>query len=177
MSSQYQFVWSRSRTTFLAAIASLLCLMGCRQEPTTVKGLVTLDGKPLAMQRGMRGTVVYQPAAATGATLSGMIDGSGHYEVSSGGNLSVTPSAYWVTVSAVEIVPPENDESEPSSRRITPAKYASATDSGFRVEVQPGSNEVDLKLESPEEVVEAEESASTDQEQLNLESDQSTETE
>ena len=160
MKAQFHFVLGRTRWSILAALVGLLWMTGCRQEPTTVKGLVTLDGKPLGMQRGMRGTVVYQPTAAAGTTLSGMIDDSGHYEVSSGGNLSVTPNAYWVTVSAIEIVPAESEASETSSRRITPAKYASASDSGFRVEVKPGPNEVNLRLESQEEVAEAEEPAS-----------------
>jgi hypothetical protein len=171
MKSQFHCLLVSTRWSFLAALVGLLCTIGCRQEPTTVKGLVTLDGKPLNMQRGMRGTVVYQPTAAAGTTLSGMIDRSGHYEVSSGGNLSVAPSAYWVTVSAVEIVGAESEESESSSRRITPAKYASASDSGFRVEVKPGPNEVNLQLESPQEDVETEVPGSNHQETSITESD------
>ena len=129
--------------------------VGCREQPTTVEGLVTLDGQPLAIEKGMRGSVVFQPTASEGATLTGLIDAKGHYELASGGSVVVPPRAYWVTVSAMEIVPASEDHPQSSGRLITPAKYASATDSGFRIEVQPGPNKVNLAMtsdvESPED--------------------------
>jgi hypothetical protein len=114
--------------------------------------VVTLDGRPLAMEKGMRGSVVFQPAASEGATLTGLIDAKGHYELASGGNVVVPPRAYWVTVSAMELVPASEDQPQSSGRLITPAKYASATDSGFRIEVQPGPNKVDLAMTSEVEI-------------------------
>lgn len=138
--------------------AAVLLTVGCRETPTTVKGQVTLNGKPLSIVKGMRGTVVFQPTVANGTTLSGLIDSSGHYELATGGSHTVIPSSYWVTVSAMEIVPPSAAQPQSSGRLVTPAKYASATDSGFRIEVLPGANEVNLPLVSEAEsstVVEA----------------------
>lgn len=128
--------------------AVLLVAAGCRETPTTVQGLVTLDGRPLSMHHGMRGTVVFQPTTSDGRTLSGTIDEQGHYKLSSGSSNVVTSSVYWATVSAMEIVPPSDEHPQPTGRRITPAKYASAADSGFRIEVRPGENVVDLALVS-----------------------------
>lgn len=141
------------RVSMLTALA--LASFGCREQPTTVEGVVTLDGRPLAIEKGMRGSVVFQSAASEGATLTGLIDAKGHYELASGGSVVVPPRAYWVTVSAMEFVPASEDHPQPSGRLITPAKYASATDSGFRIEVQPGPNKVNLAMtsdiESPED--------------------------
>lgn len=134
-----------------ALIFLALASNGCREQPTTVEGLVTLDGKPLAIQKGMRGSVVFQPAASEGATLTGLIDAKGRYELASGGSMVVPPRAYWVTVSAMEFVPASEDRPQSSGRLITPAKYASATDSGFRIEVQPGPNNVNLAMTSDAE--------------------------
>lgn len=129
----------------LSAIATLL--PGCRESPTTVRGLVTLDGKPLAIGREMRGSVVFQPTAAGGVMHTGVIDSTGHYELSSGGSGTVTPSVYWVTVSATKLVAATDDQPT-TGRLLTPSRYASPMDSGFRVEVVPGENEVNLPLMS-----------------------------
>jgi hypothetical protein len=131
-------------------LATAAMLVGCRETPTTVKGLVTLDGKPLAIGKGMRGSVVFQPTISSGNMLTGLIDKTGHYQLSSGGNMTVTPNVYWVTVSATELVP-ATEERPASGKLVTPAKYASATDSGFRIEVAPGENEVNLPLLSEAE--------------------------
>lgn len=144
----------------LVVCAAALTIAGCREEPTTVKGLVTLDGKPLTMREGMRGTVVFQPTVASGATLSGLIDASGHYQLASGGSAAVRPSVYWATVSATELVPPTDDRPS-TGKLVTPAKYASATESGFRIEVLPGENEVNLPLASDVEPPKTNESHAT----------------
>ena len=136
---------------YFALCAMVVASVGCRETPTTVQGQVTLDGKPLTIGKGMRGTVIFQPTNASGTTLSGLIDAHGRYELAAGGSVSVTPSNYWVTVSAMEIVPPSADQPQASGRLVTPAKYASATDSGFRIEVLPGTNEINLPLMSETE--------------------------
>ncbi len=131
----------------LAVCAIVTLLQGCREAPTTVTGLVTLDGKPLAVGDGMRGSVVFQPTASGGVTLTGLIDKTGHYELSSGGSGTVAPSVYLVTVSATELIP-ATDDRPTSGKLLTPTKYASAMDSGFRIEVVSGKNEVNLPLVS-----------------------------
>ncbi len=159
---------------WLLLCTSALSAVGCQQKPTTVKGLVTLDGKPLAMHQGMRGTVVFQPTVAEGTTLNGVIDSHGRYELATGSSIAVAPSVYWVTVSAVEIVPPSDERSQTSGRRVTPAKYASATDSGFRIEVLPGENEVVLEMTSDAAPPTTAEAAATPQpEQADSADDQS----
>lgn len=142
MNMQRRFV-----VLLLVALAAPITA-GCRQEPTTVAGLVTLDGAPLKVGEGMRGSVVFQPVVADGVTLNGIIDAQGRYELAEGASSTVTPSTYWVTVSAVQILPASDERPQASGRRITPAKYASATDSGFRFEVVPGVNEINLPLVS-----------------------------
>lgn len=139
----------------------LLGMGGCREQPTTVQGKVTLDGKPLVMGKDMRGTVVFQPTAASGTTLSGLIDAKGHYQLSSGGSKSVAPSVYWVTVSATELVP-ATAGGPPTGRSLTPPHYASPTDSGFRIEVAPGVNEINLPLVSDPPAADAGEPATAD---------------
>jgi len=133
-----------------AAWGVALAVIGCQQTPTTVKGQVTLDGKPLSIGKGMRGTVVFQPTVASGTTLTGLIDANGRYELAAGGRVDVTPSTYLVTVSASELVPATEDQPA-TGRLVTPAKYASATESGFRIEIFPGENEVNLPLVSESE--------------------------
>jgi hypothetical protein len=158
--------------SFIVCAAALL-LVGCGEAPTTVIGLVTLDGKPLAIGEGMRGSVVFQPTVNSGNTLTGVIDRNGHYQLSSGGSLTVTPSVYWVTVSATELIP-ATDEQPTSGKLVTPAKYASATDSGFRIEIVPGENEVNLPLVSDTETAvakEAEDATTTPVEKTMLENE------
>jgi hypothetical protein len=133
---------------WLTACANVLIVAGCREQPTTVQGLVTLDGKPLAIHQHMRGTIVFQPTRSDGTTLNGIIDAAGRYELTSGSSFAVAPGNYSVTVSAVELVTPDETHPQSSGRRITPAKYASAADSGFRVEVLPGVNRVNLAMTS-----------------------------
>jgi hypothetical protein len=134
-------------------VVLLLACAGCRQEPTTVSGLVTLDGRPLAMRDGMRGTVVFRPANGEGAILSGLIDSNGKYQLAMGSTKSVASGNYLVSVSAVEVVPPSEGQQEPSGKQITPPRYASPIDSGLRCEIVPGPNRVDLKLASEVESV------------------------
>jgi hypothetical protein len=131
----------------LVVCAAAVALVGCQEKRTTVKGLVTLDGKPLTVREGMRGTVVFQPTASSGTTLSGLIDARGRYQLALGGSAAVTPSIYRVTVSAIELVP-STAELPSTGKLVTPAKYASAIDSGFQIEVLPGENEVNLPLVS-----------------------------
>jgi hypothetical protein len=135
----------------LLTCAGIALIVGCQDQPTTVQGLVTLDGQALEMREGMRGTVVFQPTVSGGTTLNGVIDGRGHYELARGSSALVPPSEYWVTVSAVKLLPPTKDHPQAKGRRVTPAKYASASESGFRVEVVPGMNQVNLAMTSDAE--------------------------
>ncbi|MEX2308583.1 MAG: hypothetical protein WD738_13360 [Pirellulales bacterium] len=48
----------------------------------------------------------------------------------------------------MKITPPSTGNPQPSGKRITPTKYASALESGLQVEVAPGPNDIDLSLVS-----------------------------
>ena len=130
----------------LLTVGLVVAAIGCREETAVVSGVVLLDGNPLAITKGVRGTVVFQPASRQGPTLNGLIDVTGHYELASGANKLVSPGVYMATVSAVEILLPSDEDSRPEGRLITPAKYASVSDSGLRFVVEPGMNDIWLQL-------------------------------
>lgn len=141
-------MFDRISTFHIAVVTLMLLVAGCgTNSPTTVSGSVSLDGKPLVIQSGMRGTVVFQPTG-DGPLLNGIIDRDGGYELAAGSNILVSPGVYTVAVSAVKITPPTHGNPEPSSERVTPEKFASAAKSGLRVEVAPGRNDIDLQLTS-----------------------------
>jgi hypothetical protein len=125
---------------------SVLAFGGCRQQPTTVTGLVTLNGKPVEVGQGMRGTVVFEPQSDSGSTFNGNIDSTGRFELAAGSSREVVPGVYRVSVSAIQILPPDADHPEQRGERITPAKYASAADSGISIEIKPGANDVNVTM-------------------------------
>ena len=115
----------------------------------TVSGLVTVDGQPLAGGDEVRATIYFSPEGGTGAPAIGLLDGSGAYEMSTGSKSGMQPGAYVVTISATKIIPPKEAGEAPSGKPLTSRKYADPRKSGFRVEVEPGSNTFDFDLESP----------------------------
>src|SRR3989304_5328362 len=68
-----------------AAWGVALAVIGCQQPPPPVKGQVPLEGKPLSIGKGMRGTVVFQPTVASGTTLTGLVDSNSRYPLGAGG--------------------------------------------------------------------------------------------
>lgn len=122
--------------------------VGCSEEVATVSGIVLMDGNPLAISEGVRGTVVFQPANRQGPTLNGVIGPKGFYELTSGSSKTAAPGIYMATVFAVEIVASPEDSAMPTGRRITPKKYAKASESGLRYKVTPGSNSLAIELHS-----------------------------
>jgi hypothetical protein len=140
------------RIQSLLGVAVLLLLVGCRQSPSTVEGLVTLDGKPVSLKSDARGTVVFQPTGGKGTMATGVLDSTGHFTLATGAMPEVAPGKYQVAISIVELLP-ATDEGEQAGKRITPAKYASPIDSGLQAEVVPGVNKFQFDLtadESPE---------------------------
>ena len=139
--------WLRANPAVRLLALLVVIALGCAEPPTTVSGSVTLDGKPLTLLDGMRGTVVFQPEHA-GPVLNGDIRPDGTFHMSAGSNDVVEPGAYQVLVSAVEIVAPTEDNPMPSSTRITPDRFSSAVESDLRVKIVPGPNDIDLSLTS-----------------------------
>lgn len=58
------------------------------------------------------------------------------------------PGEYMVGISAKKIHPPDTPGGLTRPELVTPRKYAQPEQSGFRVEVKPGSNTFDFDLKS-----------------------------
>src|SRR5262245_59216763 len=129
-----------------------ICVMcvtaiGCQEQPTTVTGKVTLDGKPLAIGSDARGTVIFQPAGGQGSMATGLLDPTGHFQLATGASTEIAPGKYQVAVSVARLLPP-SEQAEQGAERVTPARYASTSDSGLAAEVAPGENRVSFDLVS-----------------------------
>jgi hypothetical protein len=122
-------------------VTFLVCCSSCRESPTTVSGDVTLDGKALSVRPEARGKVVFQPEGGRGTVSIGELDSAGHFQLSTGSSVEVAPGKYQVAISVVEALP-KKENAEQSARLITPARYGSATDSGFHADVKNGEKNV-----------------------------------
>jgi len=132
------------RIALLAILST--SIIGCGSGLSSVSGTVTLDGKPLAGNDKLSGTVQFSPEAGRGATAVGNLDQNGRYHLSTGSRVGVLPGRYLVSVSAVEIIPPKVAGEAGSGRLATPPRYADAKTSGFTAEVSSGSNSFDYAL-------------------------------
>src|SRR4051812_50179130 len=90
-------------TTTVVLFWILSVLTGCHRAPTTVSGIVTLDGKPLSVGSDARGTVIFQPAGGQGATATGLLDPSGNFKLGTGGSKEVAVGKYDVAGSGGDI--------------------------------------------------------------------------
>ena len=122
-------------------------VVGCGSGLADVSGTVTYDGQPLSGGGDVRGTVTFYPTDGSGAPAIGILDQSGHYELSTGAEKGAAPGSYSVAISATRVIIPEGGGT-PSGRPITPRQYASAKASRLSAEVQPGRNTFDFALES-----------------------------
>lgn len=88
---------------------AILCIafVGCGNGLSSVRGTVTLDGKPLAGNDHLSGTVQFAPENGHGTIAVGDLDANGQYILSSGSRGGVLPGKYLVSVSATEIIPPK----------------------------------------------------------------------
>ena len=125
----------------------LLVVAGCRERPTTVSGTVTLDGQPLTIGPDARGTVVFNPDGGRGTVATGLLDAAGNFKLATGSSNVIAPGAYYVTVAVAQLLP-SSDQEERGSQLVTPAKYASASESGLAATVSPGENHVRFDLRS-----------------------------
>lgn len=132
----------------VAVIAFSLPLSGCGNGMAGVSGTVTLDGKPMVGDRDHRITVLFVPESGAGPSATARLDGSGHYQLATGSQSGITPGAYLVTVTAVEVQRSSDPNSPPAMRRVSPERYADPKKSGFRADVQSGSNTFDFDLKS-----------------------------
>lgn len=125
-------------------LTSLALLLGCSGQPSSVSGVVTLDGKPLD-----RGAVSFHSLGG-GPTAVGQIDSSGRYALKVGEEHGLPPGEYVVTVVASEDpLPSDGFESPTPGALITPARYGSTQTSDLKKTVASGDNKIDLELTSP----------------------------
>lgn len=153
-----------SRYTLLFAIA-ITAIAGCSDRTARVSGKVTLDGEPLGVAEGQRGTVLFRPVEG-GATTTAIISNDGTYALSTGSQGGIKPGDYLISVRVVEIVPSEVEGVAPSGKAITPAIYANPLKSGLQHTVRAGSNLVNLELDStagPIEPIELQEFEASDE--------------
>ncbi|MEN1679155.1 MAG: carboxypeptidase-like regulatory domain-containing protein [Planctomycetota bacterium] len=118
-------------------------LVGCGGPfDARVKGQVSLDGQPLTV-----GTVTFAPASS-GPSAFAKIDDSGNYELSVGRQRGLPSGQYTVTVVAREKTTVQRTDGgpPPPGKLITPPWYKSTNDSGLSFTVEPGSNSIDLDL-------------------------------
>jgi hypothetical protein len=141
----------RASSAARAAVVAFVTLAGCSPPPAdqpplgTVRGTVTMDGRPLA---GV--DVVFAPD--TGRPSVATTDASGRYEL---WYINTTKGAK-VGPHTVFIRPAEPTDAEApaaasggapvAARPVVPAKYNAR--STLAAEVKPGSNTIDFALES-----------------------------
>lgn len=128
----------------MTVVASFL---GCGNGRPTLSGIITLDGKPLGATEGVRVTIMFYPEGG-GAPAGALADANGRYILSTGQQEGIAEGRYVAIISATESTPSASPGGEPQKRVITPARYADPKQSGLAVDVKPGSNTFDLKLES-----------------------------
>lgn len=122
------------------------CGTGSRLQTFPVTGTVTLDGQPVA-----DADVVFIPSAGSQSQLAcqAVTDAEGRYEVSTHAGRGKYQPGMQSGVYEVEVLklgafhplrPPPN---------LLPARYASRTTSGLRLEVAQGPQTYDIQLSSP----------------------------
>lgn len=109
-----------------------------------VIGTVTLDSERLEL-----GTVSFHPASG-GAVAYSRIQSDGSYSLKTGQSGGLKPGLYQVTVVATEPVPEDlpSNVAPPIGRLMTPRKYSRSSTTDLEFNVDAGSNEIDLALES-----------------------------
>ncbi len=149
---------SRGKCFDASVLALMLVCVGCGSTTGTVQGVVTIDGKNVALEANTRGTVIFQPAGGQGTTATGLLDAKGHFDLATGGMSQIRPGRYLVAISIVRLLP-ATEGAERGGERITPARYASTIDSGLQADVAPGENKFAFDLASADETTEQPNSA------------------
>ena len=98
--------------------------------------------------RDHRITVLFVPAGGIGATTAALVDEDGGYELATGSQGGIKPGSYLVSISGVDVIRSADGSAPPGKRQATPARYADPQQSGFRADVEPGSNTFNFELKS-----------------------------
>ncbi len=133
----------------LITMLSVVTFLGCgNYHGASVEGEVTLDGQPIS--DSAVGTVAFFPDAG-GPPATGRIVYGSRYELSTGREDSLIPGEYSVTVGINEApssLTGKNGAPPPPGKPITPSRYRQKRTSGLQFTVEPGSNTIDLELQS-----------------------------
>jgi len=136
------------RGNLIAAVGlgGSIFLTGCGGPyDSSVTGKVTINGQAVP-----NGTVAYSPVAG-GPAAYGRIEESGQYVIRTGREAGLPSGDYQVTVTANEPSKTlQNEKGGPPApgKAITPAWYRTKSTSGLKFTIKPGSNTIDLPLNS-----------------------------
>ncbi len=137
--SRLSLAWAIA-TVFAVSVTMLGC--GARFD-ANVKGVVTLDGKPIGP-----GVVIFAPASGEENPATGAIQTDGSYFLKTMNDRGLRPGSYKVAVQIHEI-PTDRAYGERDMRPIKfriPEKYTTIETSGLQYEVEDGSNTIDIEL-------------------------------
>ena len=125
-------------------IVAVILLSGCGGgREASVRGLVTLDGEPLG-----HGNISFIPIPQ-GAGAHATIESDGSFSASTGGTKGLDPGEYLLTVRALGEATEDPRGGPPiPGELLTPKKYASSRTSELRFTIQPGSNDLEIELQS-----------------------------
>jgi hypothetical protein len=124
-----------SALTFIALLlpGALRAADKADPPPVKVRGIITLDGKPLA-----GATVTFQPVDKKGNMATGKTDEAGNYVLRTADADGALPGKYKVTVSVTR-----------GTRELIPAQYSDKEKTSLEVAVVAGNaNEINLELKS-----------------------------
>ena len=135
----------RLRFVVLISVAPLTLLpSGCGSSSVAlVEGTVTLNDKALET-----GVVTFYPVASGPAATSSIGPG-GRYRLTTGQSVGVAPGTYLVTIDARQPPSGPADEEETIGKLLVPERYTDKLRSGFRFEIQPGAQTIDLSMKLP----------------------------
>lgn len=125
----------------------LVPLAGCGDGMARVSGEVLLDGEAVTKTDKVRCQVTLKPASG-GPAATGSVDEYGAFRLSVGSSESVPPGEYAASVRVREVTPAANRGGYPSSRNLSPERFASTSTSGLTYTLEPGSNEITIEIES-----------------------------
>lgn len=131
----------------LIGLALLAGFAGCSPSSfnASVSGQVTLDGEAIGP-----GVVTFAPVGGKTNPSVGAIDENGRYVLKTKHERGIDAGSYNVAVQVYEPEEkvPEGQRSTQETKPLVPEKYLAVETSGLTYEVEPGSQTIDLALQS-----------------------------
>lgn len=130
----------------LVFAALTLLVSGCSEGPfdADVSGKITLDGRPMPP-----GVVVFSAVEGKRNSSRGRIEEGGDYFLVTRHHRGIDPGDYRVSLQVFEKGdPPGPGERAPVLPPLVPKRFLDPASSGLRYTVEPGSNRIDIEVES-----------------------------